>query len=488
VIAGLIASAPFLLVPALLVSGRAGALAAGLAGLAAAVVALILLRSADGAILELLARETLNGLWLSLQAVAFIIGGLFFYRCIRASEPGLFETAGATPTEAGARFDHRRLYWACFLLGPFAESATGFGVGMIIALPVILCAGVRGLDALAFSLFSQMLVAWGSLAVGSAIGAELAGVPFPQLALHSAWLQAPVLLGHLVVFWLLLVGIGHRPTATQAVDDLIWTILLGAALILCTAYVAPELGGLLATGVLLVARGVRDEPALIRRVRQVLCSAWPYAALTVILVATRTIPSLRAELQTLWTMRPLDGGVSIAPLYHPATSLVLVGLLAVFAARRTNVLGGVVVEVARLGWTPVLVTVVYVVFAQLVSAGGLARALADQVTSLVGAGAIYLAPLFGGLSGFLTGSNTASNGMMMPVQTALATTSDADLAWTAAMQNVAGSTLTMLSPTRIATGCALLALAGQDRAAYARTWPFAAVSPVVLVVCWALIA
>jgi lactate permease len=49
---------------------------------------------------------------------------------------------------------------------------------------------------------------------------------------------------------------------------------------------------------------------------------------------------------------------------------------------------------------------------------------------------------------------------------------------------VAGATFTMLSPTRIATGCALLGLVGQDRAAYARVWPFAAAALSILLTCW----
>lgn len=64
--------------------------------------------------------------------------------------------------------------------------------------------GRARLPALAFSLLTQIVVAWGSLGVGSAVGAELAGVPFREPAIYSAWMQALVLLGHLIVFWVLL--------------------------------------------------------------------------------------------------------------------------------------------------------------------------------------------------------------------------------------------------------------------------------------------
>lgn len=483
----LTAAIPFVLVPALLLSGRSGALLAGAAGLLATVAALVLLRGASASTLALFEREALSGSWLAVQAVAFIIGGLFFYRCIRASEPGLFSGIGDADA-VSAVFDRRQLFAACFLIGPFAESATGFGVGMIIALPLILTAGARGLTALALSLLSQTLVAWGSLGVGSAIGASLASVPFQDLANRSAWLEGPVLVGHLLVFWFLLAADGHRPTLVQALDDLLWTISLAGALVAATALIAPELGGLIATGSLFVVRALRDEPGLVTRLPRALRSTWPYVVLTAILVTTRTIPPVRDALQHLAPIRPLHDQPALAPFYHPATWLIAIGLIALVVTRSTRSVGPVLGEVTRSGWRPVLVTVVYVVLARLVAGGGLAAELAHGAQQVAGGGAIYLAPMFGALSGFLTGSNTASNGMMMPVQAALAHAAGAEVAWTAAMQNVSGSTLSMLSPARIATGCALLGLVGQDRAGYAKAWPFGAVALFILGTGWVILA
>jgi transposase len=72
-VAGFVASIPFLLIPLLLASGRVGALVAGLAGLLAAVLALQILPPGSVTGFELLAREVPVGLWLSMQAVAFIV-------------------------------------------------------------------------------------------------------------------------------------------------------------------------------------------------------------------------------------------------------------------------------------------------------------------------------------------------------------------------------------------------------------------------------
>src|SRR5687767_2377867 len=123
---------PLLLVLGLLASGRVGALTAGLAGLAATLaVSALLLWPTDGAIsvFALWRQELPAGAWLAWQVIAIIASGMFFHRCTLARH-GMerSETHTATP---------RRLWSVCFLLAPFAEAVTGFGVGYIIAIAAL---------------------------------------------------------------------------------------------------------------------------------------------------------------------------------------------------------------------------------------------------------------------------------------------------------------------------------------------------------------
>src|SRR5688572_20075072 len=110
----LTAAAPLVLVIVLLASGRAGALAAGAAGLVATVAAALALRGGQG-FADFAVAQTLVGSWLSWQVVSIVVGGVFFYRCVA----GRAQSAPPLQTMAGAP-DHRRLYFVCFLLGPFA--------------------------------------------------------------------------------------------------------------------------------------------------------------------------------------------------------------------------------------------------------------------------------------------------------------------------------------------------------------------------------
>ncbi|MBS0547268.1 MAG: L-lactate permease, partial [Proteobacteria bacterium] len=154
---------PLLLVLALLASGRASALGAGLAGLAATIAVAAIASGAADALLALLAREIPAGLWLSWHVVAIIATGIFFHRCQQSRG----DAVGGDALEATAR----RLWAVCFLIGPFAEAVTGFGVGYIIALAALRRLGVGGLPALLLGLYSQSLVPWGALAIGTTVGA-----------------------------------------------------------------------------------------------------------------------------------------------------------------------------------------------------------------------------------------------------------------------------------------------------------------------------
>jgi len=477
---------PFALVPALLATGRVGALASGLAGLLAALAAAALLQAAPPATVAVaLASDVAEGAWLALQAALFIVAGLFFHLAVQAARDGPGQATALPAARTG--FDRRRLFAACFLLGPFLESATGFGVGQVMAVPAILAAGASGLPAVGLSLLTQSLVAWGSLGVGSAVGATLAGVGFHDLQLRTALLMAPVLIGHVPVFWGLLRAAGCPSTRTDRVDDLAWAGLLAGGLVATSVLAPPELGALLACGCLLVLRSGRDSPALFGRgLVPALRQAAPYAALVLILLATRTVTPLRDELQALWVLRPFAGQPPLAPFYHPAAWLALVAVAVLASSGRFARLASVLNATSRGAWRAVLVTVVFVVLARVAAAGGLAVELAHGAELLLGGATVLLAPLLGALSGALTGSNTASNGLMMPVQVALARAAGADPAWAAAMQNAAGSSLCMLSPTRVATGCALFGVPGTESRAYKLAWPLGVVAIIVLAVCWML--
>jgi lactate permease len=465
----LLAALPFLLAVGLLAAGRrGGALAAGIAGAIATLPAAALLQGDATPFAPAALREAAKGAWLAWHAIAVIVGGLVFHRLVELRQP---LRRADTPVPSG-----RQLYTLCFLLGPFAESATGFGVGFVIVLAVLRRGGIDGMASLLFGLYSQMLVPWGAMAAGTTIGAHLAGMPVERMGWLSALLVLPLLFGHLVTFWWLALRRDGRLGLAQCLDDALWTGLLAGALLMANWLVAVDIASLIATGGLLLLRYVRDWQPDRLEMRAAFRAALPYLALCAILIATRTVPTLRQFLTSQAVWQPFADQPAFAWAYNPCLWMVATGLvsaaLAVPMARALTTFA----EALRTAWRAVAITLAFVVLARLAAGFGLAQHLADRLYEWSGAAAILLVPLLAAAGGFLTSSNTASNGMMLPIQLGLADALARDPGWVAALQNVVGSTFTMLSPTRIAIGVVLVGFTGGEGRVYRSAWPIAAVA------------
>ncbi|HZQ00782.1 MAG TPA: L-lactate permease [Reyranella sp.] len=456
---------PLLLVLVLLASGRTSALTAGIAGLAATVA----VSGANGA---LLMREVPAGLWLSWTVISIIAAGMFFHRCTLAR---------GAPAAGDEAITPRRLWAVCFLLAPFSEAVTGFGVGYIIALAALLRLGLGGIPALLFGLYSQSLVPWGALATGTTVGATLAGLTANQLGLATATLQVPTHVFYLLLYWRFARDSKIVVPAAQKIDDALWTALLLALVWLANRYADAEIAAAAPCAFLLALRFWRGDwqdggwqekgrPDLAHLRRAIVDNA-PYVALTLALCATRLVPPLRDFLKPLWALRPYANQPSFAPLYAPGFYLVTIGVVAVLAARAS--LGQVLRDTVRSAWRSCAVTLAFVVMAELYVGSGMAQRIAEALHAAAGHGAVIGVPLFGAMGGFLTGGGSAGNAMLMPMVIALARTVAVDPTWVAAVQNAVCTNLTMLSPIRVTMGLAILALAMPDSALYRRAWPLA---------------
>lgn len=455
---------PFLLVVALLATGWAGGRGTGLAAaLAAGLVAVTVapLRLDAPAVLTALA----TGLWLSALLAGVILGGLFFREVVAG--------AGATPSlTAPAR---AQAFTACFLVGPFSEAATGFGVGQVTAVAMLSTLGLSPLNMVVLALFSQILVPWGAMANGTLVGAAFAGLPGAELGVASAWLSLPLLLGWLVMFWKIAGAAGLPASAATRFGEAGWVLVVALALMPANAWLGPEVAGLAVLGPAIALRFVLLQGAGPARLRAILPIALPYALLVGCLAATRAITPLHETLAAVAEWRPFPQAPALAPLLYPGTWLLMLGLL---VGRR-----GTRAPAALRAWSrggPAMLTIgLFLVAASLMAASGIATALAGAMTAALGQAAILATPLLGGAFGFLTGSGNASNGLLMTAQIAMS--ADLPVTWKAALQNTAACALTMLSPARVAMGCALVGMAGMERAVYRRAmalgaWPLLAMT------------
>ncbi len=473
-------SLPFLAVAVLIASGRASSTTAGCVGFAASVAVSLVAaphRFEAPEAIDAVAR----GGWLALLVGAVILAGLFFHEVVSGDAPE------GKPTQVPAAQRRKQLYTTCFLMGPFAESATGFGVGQVTIAPILKGIGLAPIHAVLLGFFSQIMVPWGAMANGTIVGAQLSGISSTDLGVYSALLTVPLLLAWLGLFWRIAASAGVPGTPLDFAGETACTMTAAALLVACNATFGPEVAALAALGPLILARFLIAGKPDGERWRPALRIGLPYAALIASLVATRAITPLNEFLGHALAVRPFAGGPTWFPLLHPSSWLSVVGLATALLT------GGPAVAAASLrrawirGRKPILTIAFFLAMAQVMAMSGIADGLAKGLRSAFGPLAVLVTPLFAGLFGLLTGSSAAANGLLMPAQIALAKEAVVSLPWLGAIQNTTSSALTMLSPMRVAIGCALVGESKLERAVYLRAWLLGIVPLVILTAATALL-
>jgi lactate permease len=408
-----------------------------------------------------------------------ILGGLFFREIIS----GATDTIEQEPVPAELR--RRQLYTTCFFIGPFAEAATGFGVGQVTIAPILKRIEVAPINGVIFGLFSQMLVPWGALANGTIVGAQLSGLSPSTLGLHSALLTLPLLFGWLCLFWRFAAAAGVIGNQRDFIGEVASTTVAAALLIFANAKLGPEIAALAALGPLIAAGFVIDWSSGRGHWRAAFRVGLPYAVLIAGLATTRAIAPINQLLSHAVAVRPFDDGPTWFPLLHPSSWLLAVGFVTAVLTGKS--IGDDFLPAWRRGKKAVLTIVLFLAMAQVMVASGIAGGMADGMRSSLGVTAVVVTPLFASLFGFMTSSSAATNGLLMPAQAALAQTTQVSLPWLAASQNVAAAAATVLSPIRLAMGCALVGRPDLERPVYARAWPLGVMPLTVLVLATVLL-
>ncbi|HEX6988707.1 MAG TPA: L-lactate permease, partial [Bacillota bacterium] len=155
----LLASLPPLTAGALLLRRTAPAWA-GLGALAAAVV---VLPAFDVAVTDLVGPALSIGP-VALEVLGIMYGGLLLFEVLRSG--GLHQTLGRWVTSLAP---DRPLQVLLVALGvaPFMESVTGFGVGLIMAAPILREMGLSSRQATVVAMLGIVSVPWGALGPGT---------------------------------------------------------------------------------------------------------------------------------------------------------------------------------------------------------------------------------------------------------------------------------------------------------------------------------
>lgn len=449
---------PLILFLGLILSGRS-ALAAGLAGtLCAALVAYI--AGPNHPDTAAITRHFAAGAWIGLPATLVIIAGLAFSLSL--------ERAGddADPSQP----EHGALAEACLLRGPFLETATGFGVGYVVAVSGARRLGVDKAPALALATFSQILVPWGALGIGTRISADIAGVPLAALIWRIALATALLGLVLLPLFWRLSRQ-ARLPTALA--DRLEWAgliALLMALLVAANLTLPLELAAIAALAPVMLLRFVRVRGRA-GLDRALLARLSPYIALVLALALMRLVPAVHDRLEHP-SFKPFADASTFAPLLSPALPLLVIALVVALRRGGAKQATTLMKLTLRRSGRAALLTFLLVGMAWIMVGSGLAGGIGLAVSSVLGSWSAGIVPVAGALGGYLTGSNTGAGAVSMPLATALVPAGEARLAVIAAAV-VAGSLLTAVSPVRVTMGQVLIkATTPETGQAMRALWPW----------------
>lgn len=457
---------PALIVVGLLSSGRVGLSLASTAGTVAALVAALISAPHTYQIGHAITSIE-RGAWIGLIVVPYILGGLLFWRLALRED----YCSPASNVAQTARSRRRSLFFACFLVGPFAESATGFGAGIFGALAIIRRLGFSAGPLRTFSLLSQTQILWGAMASGVIVGGAYASTDPTTLALNCVPFFVVLQIMWLPLFWRLAARSGAPAKRGELLNEALWLGIALASIIGCTYTLGPEVAMLAAYGPLIALRWYIDHRPDREQARSAVRRMMPFGILIGGLIASRVFAPFSTFLQTEGRLQPFSDAPAWSPLFHAGSWLFLGGIGIAVLRRNFRALRDEMIASWRIGSVAVLGVIQFSIMAEILSGSGIAGAIADGVFVAAGRWALLASPFISGTFGLLTNGSNAPNGLFMASQISLARLAELNVPAVVALQQFSVSMMSMFSPVRIAIICGLAATPGQERAAYRAVIP-----------------
>jgi lactate permease len=325
-------------------------------------------------------------------------------------------------------------------IGVALESLTGYGVSMLVTVPLLLRI-VDRTQTMRLALIGMSLMSWGALSVAALLGAELAEIPTWVLAEAVLRTSGPVAAA-LPFFCLFgLPGVGPRDVGYA----LITGIVLVGGIAITSQWIGVEVagvgGGLAVLFFAIVTAGSREGLARNLLSRAVL----PYGLLVAGVVLQKvTIPAVTAMgfTATIETER-----VSFRVLESPGIALLLVSLISAMLISRSGTGVGATTllsQVTRRAWRPLTAIFLFLLTARiLVEIGGIGAL--SELLSLLGVHmAAVVVTLLAAAGSFATGSGVTSNALFMSSAAAVGANLDARVLF-AALQHSGSAHMAMAS-------------------------------------------
>ncbi len=294
-------------------------------------------------------------------------------------------------------------------VGVMLESLTGFGVSLLVTVPLMLAMFERR-QTIALGLIGMSLMPWGALAVSALLGAKLAGMPVPDLAGAFVWTSGPV--AAVIPLVCLVFVSGVTP------GSILFALAAGAALVggivLTNLAIGVEVAGV-GGGLAVLALAVATAPDRQRALRAITA---PPLALLGLLVAGVVAQKLLVPVLAQAGFAPVVGTsrVGYALMTSPGIALLLVAAFGALAWRRAVHRGSepLASHVATRAWRSLLTIAVFLSMARLLVETGGIGALAGLLTQAGEYAAVAIVSGLAGVGAYVTGSAVPAAALFMP--------------------------------------------------------------------------
>lgn len=360
-------------------------------------------------------------------------------------------------------------------LSPLVESTSGFGLGFMVIVPILIALGFGRIQSALIGLLSLLAVPWGALAIGTVIGADLVNLPPALLGMGSAVLSLPLF------FYFSALGVyiagGWQALKSNVLLIILFSLTFGCSITFFNLIGAVELAGVLSSlinlvfGLLLIRWSPRrftnnitmkETAATTVSIQNMFIIMSPYVFLTVLILATRLLEPLQHFLTTTWVIYLPSFSFELPVIYSPGFWLLITCLftIVVFRLNKQDVMDALKLTAKQ--WTPfAIITVSFIAIAEIMSDSGMISLLAQALSTSLGSYFMFISPFIGSFGGFLTGSNVGSNAMFINLQTQIATQVNMNPELSAILQNTSSSHATMASPARISLAAAICGIANE---------------------------
>jgi lactate permease len=489
-----------------------------LAGLIAAVLAILLSLFTFGGDLFLVGVASGKGLSLSFFVLLIVWTSLFLYNMLQSL--GLMELIASSI----ARITANRLGLALlcgWTFAGFVEGIAGFGVPVAVLAPLMIALGFKPLTAVVVVLlghswavtFGGMAAAYYTIQLETGLPAEVIG-PIISLLFVLPIIVTGLLVCYIEGGWQSL----RRGLPIVFIVGPVMAACVWFSIFLDTPQIAAITGGLAGSVCLwgltktrLLAGDVGYQPLAVvapdsRKPLNLHLLFLPYylliflaliSQLTMVKQATETLflafdfPAVQTSLG--YTVPALEDYARIKLLGHPAPIILVSALSTVMLFYRTEfwhkgLLFDAVKATFLQSWRPTLSVIAMVVMSMIMNDSGMTSTIATGVARATGIAYPVFSPYIGVLGTFMTGSNANSNIMFGSLQVNAATALGINTSVIAGGQTVGGSLGAAIAPAKVLLGSSAAGMSGRESEIIRRTLGHCLLAALLVgLECWILV-